>query len=139
MLLQTGRYEEAIELFDHAQRVFEQYAPDHHLLEVVHTVLPEVRRVLGQSIRQPNLQVLARLALRARNGTELDNADRETLDEGLDALAADGPPFDTVFAHLRAVADGGGLPSISECLPQPVAQFLASIRDAAQSIDDAKP
>jgi tetratricopeptide (TPR) repeat protein len=132
LLHQTDQTEESVGLLNHAMTVFSEQVPNH-------PILAELRQVFGEAPNRSvlaNPSLLARLALRACNGTSLDEADQRTLDEGLETLAAAGPPYDTAAAHLRAVAGGTVLPSLPADLPQPVAQFLASVRDAAQSLND---
>jgi hypothetical protein len=133
LLMQVGQAEEAVELLRHATSVLAEQVPGHPLLA-------QLRERFGQSRNKHPVDPseLANLALQARAGTSLDDTALQTLEQGLDTLAAAGPPLDTA-AYLRAVANGSVLPPLPDDLPQPVAQFLASVRDAAQTIDDARP
>ncbi len=131
LLLQTSQTEEALALLDHAIAVLNEQVPGHPLLA-------QLLKMFGHRWRRLDPGELADLALRTRSGIVLEGLDRAILLQGLEALAAEGSPHHTAAAYLRAVADASVLPSIPDDLPHPIAQFLASVRDAARAIDDAK-
>jgi tetratricopeptide (TPR) repeat protein len=122
LLLQRERQEEALPLMSHAKAVLEAQVPNHPLLAQLRVLFP------GPSV---NLPELARLALTARaSGT----TPPMELIERLQSLRDAGTSHNVVADFLDQVAGGSPLPLVPADLPEEVAAFIATVREAAEEL-----
>ncbi|MBI5851364.1 MAG: tetratricopeptide repeat protein [Planctomycetes bacterium] len=131
MLIENDKAEEGTEFVNHALEVLRAQVPGHPILQQIARISPVN---------------VARAALGARQSGERGDA----LDQGLDALHKAGEPHATVAAYLDAIARRAGpalvplpggarsLDDVARDLPEDIAKFLRTVRDAALAADAAR-